>query len=98
MSTIQIPKPSLGRVVIFTAWRGEGEASGKVDEYAGLVVGVKHADGGVVDIKTFGPNSIYCNQGIPFDANGSAGTWRYPPHCKDVLDLDVNGRVIGEVR
>lgn len=95
MSTIQITKPTLGRIVIFTAWRGEGEASGSVDEYAGLVVGVSQADRGLVDLKTFGPNSIYSNSAVPFDAKGSAGTWRYPPQYKDVLDLDTDGRVVG---
>lgn len=86
---MKIQKPSLGRVVIFTAWRGEGEASGKVDEYAGLVVGVSHADGGVVDIKTFGPNSIYSNNGIPHDATGKAGTWRYPPFVKEEVEVEA---------
>lgn len=87
--TVKIQKPTLGRVVIYTAWRGEGEASGKVDEYAGLVVGVAHADGAVVDIKTFGSNSIYSNNGIPYDGSGKAGTWRYPPRCTEEIEVEA---------
>ena len=90
----KIQKPTLGRGVIYTAWRGEGEASGKVDEYTGLVVGVAKAHEGTIDIKTFGPNSIYSNNGVHFDANGKAGTWRYPERCDDMLDVNDAGEVV----
>jgi hypothetical protein len=82
---VTIQAPTIGRVVVFTAWRGEGEASGKVDEYPGTIVKV-HADG-VVDIVTFGPNSVYHNNGVPYGANGQAGTWRYPLFCGDKIEV-----------
>jgi len=86
-NTVTIQKPTLGRVVIFTAWRGEGEASGKRDEYTGLVVGVSQADVGMVDLKTFGPTSIYSNQCVPYDANGVARTWRYPERSDETITI-----------
>lgn len=93
MSTT-IQKPTIGRVVIFTARRGTGEASGKVDEYPGIVVLALHADYGIVDIKIFGPNGMYDNKNVPYDANGAPMTWRYPPHSKDTLDVGESGCVI----
>ena len=89
-----IQKPTIGRVVIYTAWRGQGEASGKVDEYPGIVVLALHADYGIVDIKTFGPNSIYDNKNVPYSADGAPMTWRYPTQCKDTLDVGENGCVV----
>lgn len=86
---MKIQKPTLGRVVIFTAFRGEGEASGKVDEYAGIVVNTPYADASIVDIKTFGSHSLYSNLAVPHDAGGKAGTWRYPPRCTDEIEVDV---------
>lgn len=83
---MKIQKPTLCRAVIFTASRGEGESS-KIDEYAGEVVGVSRAAEGIVDIVTHGPNSTYHNNGIPHDADGKAGTWRYPPRCDDTIDV-----------
>lgn len=84
MSDMQIQKPTLGRVVIFAAFRGHGE--GNVDEYAGIVVGLTEKPG-VVDLKTFGPASIYCNLGVPYDADGKAGTWRYPPKSDETIEV-----------
>jgi hypothetical protein len=84
---MKIQKPSLGRVVIFTAWRGQGEESGKVDQYAGVIVGVSDDKPGVIDIVTLGPSSVYHNNGARFDADGSAGTWRYPPFVKDEIEV-----------
>lgn len=69
--------PRLCDLVIFTASRGDGTASGVVDEYAGIVVGVKRASEGIVDLKTFGPNSLYSNHSVPYNEHGAAGTWRH---------------------
>ena len=101
---MKIPKPTIGRIVLFTAWRGEGEASGKVDEYAGVVVKVHKAEpsvqngrggidagvlDGTIDIVTLGSQSVYHNNNIVHDANGKAGTWRYPPHSKEEIEVDA---------
>jgi hypothetical protein len=85
-ATMKIQKPTLGRVVIFTAWRGHDEKDR--DEYAGIIVRVHDQLGpGVVDIKTMGPHSLYDNARVPHDANGAGGTWRYPPHTKDEIEV-----------
>lgn len=79
------------------AWRGvSGAVVGPLtlDEYAGLVVYAQHADHGTVDIKTFGPNSIYDNRAVPYNANGAPMTWRYPTHCKDTIDAGEDGCVV----
>jgi sensor domain CHASE-containing protein len=89
-SNMKIQKPSKGHVVIFTAWRGQGPDSGKVDEYAGIIVNVHEPQqltdaggfdhpGDKVDLVTFGPSSFYHNNGVRHDADGATGTWRYPP-------------------
>ena len=98
MTTIQ--KPSLGRVVIFTAWRGNGSESGKVDEYAGVVVKVhpivaaapnsvdpNENPGDMIDIVTLGSASVYHNNRVRYDGDGAAGTWRYPPHEKAQIEV-----------
>lgn len=81
--------PTKGRVVTFTAHVGF-DTTERI-EYAGIVVG--HQGHGVVDLVTFGPNSVYHNEGIPYDANGHAKTWRYPDAMRDTLDLNENGTV-----
>lgn len=85
---MKIQKPSLGRVVIFTAWRGQGADSGKVDQYAGIIVGVADdKPAGVIDIVTLGPSSVYHNNNVSHDADGAAGTWRYPPFVKEEIEV-----------
>lgn len=85
----KVSAPSKGRVVEFTAHVGFDTAE-RVS-YAGLVVGV-HANG-VVDLVTFGPNSVYHNNGVPYDRNGGAMSWRYPLHVSDSLDVGDDGLV-----
>lgn len=86
---MKIQKPTIDRIVEFTAWRGVGERSGEVDRYAGIVV-ASPADGhdaSTVDLVTFGPHSVYHNNAVPFDADGAAGTWRYPARTDDLIDV-----------
>jgi hypothetical protein len=94
MSKIQYP--SLGRVVEFTARKGFCEFLREEERvtYAGLVVGV-HLNG-VVDIVTFGPNSVHHNNRVAYHANGEAMTWRYPPRCDATLDVSEDGTARGE--
>jgi hypothetical protein len=76
----------LGEIVIFTAARGQGD-TGVVDEYAALVVGVKRAKEGILDLKTFGPNSMYSNHAVPYNSLGKPGTWRLPKRWLDVQTM-----------
>ena len=88
MAASLVAIPRLTDLVIFTASRGNGE-SGAVDEYAGIVVGVKRASEGIVDLKTFGPNSVYSNHSVPYNANGASGTWRYrDSSLRDIMAVD----------
>ena len=80
---LTIPKPTVGRIVLFTAFRGHEQTA--TDEYAGIIVKV-HA-GGVVDLVTFGPFSVYHNNGIPHDAAGGAQGWRYPDITRDTIEV-----------
>jgi hypothetical protein len=81
--TISTPTP--GRVVLFTAFRGHETA--EKDEYPGIVV--KHHGDGVVDLVTFGPNSIYHNHKVKHLHSGEPQGWRYPPHSADMIDIPV---------
>ena len=81
--------PTKGRIVTFTAHVGF-DTTERI-EYAGLVVG--HHGNGVVDLVTFGPNSVYHNGDIPYDANGRAMTWRYPDAQRNTLDINEDGSV-----
>lgn len=69
-------KPSLGRIVIFTAFRGHEQE--KVDEYAAIVTKVHDADTGIIDLCTFGSNSVYFQHSVPKNNDGLANTWRWP--------------------
>lgn len=80
---MQIQKPTIGRVVEFTAFRGHEES--ERDAYAAIITKV-YPDG-VVDLVTFGPNSFYFQHRIAYDAEGEAMTWRYPPRCDDKIDV-----------
>jgi hypothetical protein len=86
---MKIAKPSLGRIVIYTAFRGHTEE--RVDEYAGFVVKVH--DGGVIDMCTLGSNSIYHNHSVPYDATGRAGTWRYPEIVREEIEVPADATV-----
>lgn len=86
-TTIQVP--SKGRIVEFTAHVGFDTT--ERTSYAGIVVG-HHGNGGV-DLVTFGPNSLYHNGPVPYDANGGAMTWRYPVVTKATLDIGADGFV-----
>lgn len=100
---MKIQKPTIGRIVelsVFAGWRpydpetdkGDGAPEGGERakpplRYAGIIVGVH--DRGVVDIVTFGPQSIYHNNGVAFDQDGQplTSSWRYPPRCDDLIDV-----------
>lgn len=73
-------KPSLGRIVHY---RAPQECGGET--YAAIVVRV-HDDGTTCDLVTFGPHSMYHNNGIamgaadPSEASGpDFGRWFWPP-------------------
>ncbi len=94
---VTIQKPSKGRVVHFTV-ETERAYDPTIDAptvskvitiaiYPGLVTEVY--EGGVIDIKTFGPNSIYDNHKVSYNADGKSGTWRYPPH--EIAQVEVEG-------
>jgi hypothetical protein len=80
---ITIQKPTIGRVVLFTAFRGHEQKA--TDEYAGIIVKVH--EGGVVDLVTFGPFSVYHNNGVPHDAAGGAQGWRYPEITRETIEV-----------
>ena len=86
-----IQAPTIGRGVIFTALNEERvEANGRVvtlQTYPGTIVKVH--DDGVVDLVTFGPASLYHNNGIRYGAHGQAGTWQYPTPCLDKIEVDA---------
>lgn len=65
-------KPSVGRIVHFTG------PDGDPGPYAGIIVRV-HPTEGVVDLVTFGPNSVYHNHSAPFSAEPKPGHWNWPP-------------------
>ena len=90
MTEKSIQTPSIGRVVIFTASYAEGiDNDGnrviKIDCYPGIVTRVH--DGGVVDIVTFGPSSIYHNNGVPYGVDQS-GTWAWPQHVTETITVN----------
>lgn len=89
-SKVVIQQPTIGRVVIFTARNDErieenGDRVTTIDTYPGMIVEV-HAEG-VVDLVTFGPFSVYHNNGVPYGASGQAGTWSYPLLTKDTIEV-----------
>lgn len=88
---VAVQAPTKGRVVWFTApdeERREGKDRViKVNVYCGFVTEVH--DGGRIDIKTFGPCSIYDNLNVPYHPDQKAGTWCYPPRSDEVLTLTV---------
>lgn len=90
MSECTIQAPTIGRIIIFTASNTESVdghvRTVKIDSYPGIIV--RAHDGGVVDIVTFGPHSMYHNNGIPFDPHGRSGTWMYPLHTKDQIAVE----------
>jgi hypothetical protein len=88
--TPTITDPTKGRIEEITAHVGFNTSERVV--YAGIIVGV-HPHG-VVDLVTFGANSVYHNGGVPYDGSASAMTWRYPSISRDTLDLDESGRVL----
>ena len=83
-----IQKPTIGRVVIFTALYEEridgDDRVIKIDTYPGIITRVH--DGGVVDLVTFGPGSIYHNHGVPYGVDKS-GTWSYPDITRDTIEV-----------
>lgn len=81
---MKIQKPSQGRVVLFTAFRGNEEKA--TDEYTALITRA-HDTPGFVDLVTFGSQSVYFQHKVAFDADGGAGTWRYPPHVKEEIEV-----------
>lgn len=82
--SIRIQEPTLGRIVLFTSFRGHEEK--ELDEYAALITKVHH--NGVVDLATFGSSSLYHKTSIPYDADGRSGSWRYPIPTHDTIDID----------
>jgi hypothetical protein len=94
--SITIQKPSKGRVVHFhTSTQRELSDSDKqqgiekvwrLDVWPGIVTDVH--DAGRIDIKTFGPSSIYDNHNVPYSSDGAPGTWRYPPHEKETIEVE----------
>ena len=75
-------KPSVGRIVHFTA--ADGPPRTGTTAYAAIVTAVhpKNPDGGgdeTVDLATLGPRSLYFQLGVKYDADGANGTWRWPP-------------------
>ncbi len=89
-ATPTITAPTKGRIVEFTAHVGFDTSERVV--YPGIIVGVHPY--GAVDLVTFGPNSVYHNAAVPYDANALAMTWRYPSISRDTLDLDEAGRIL----
>ncbi len=85
---MKIQKPSIGRVVHFTAFRGHEQKAS--DVYAAIVVGVGRfgSNAGCVDLVTFGTNSTYFQHDVPHSAEGNANTWRYPPFVKDEIEVE----------
>lgn len=63
-----VQKPSIGRIVTFAEEGGPYPA----------LIGAVNTDG-TVELATFGRNSLYFQHGVRFDADGSKGTWRWPP-------------------
>lgn len=88
-----IQAPTIGRIVVFTASQTESSEGDerviKIDSYPGIIARVH--DGGVVDIVTFGPSSIYHNNGIPYDPHGRSQTWMYPLHSVTTVDVAIGG-------
>lgn len=68
---IGVQAPSTCRMVHFTA------GDGNVGPYAAIITAV-NADG-TVELATFGRNSLYFQHGVPYDGDGRANTWRWPP-------------------
>lgn len=70
-------KPTIGRIVHY---RAPEDCGGAV--YPGLVVAVHEGDGPgfpKLDLVTFGPSSIYHNNGTPAGIENQPGCWFWPP-------------------
>jgi hypothetical protein len=69
-------KPSVGRIVLFEEKGGP---------YAAIITRVNDGSEtpaslpGTVELATFGPNSVYFQHGVPYNAEAHTGTWRWPP-------------------
>lgn len=86
--TTHIQKPTKGRVVLYTAFRGHVQDKEQVDEYAGIVTGVPDPTRPeIINIVTFGDASTYFQTKVPFNADGLAGTWRYPPRSEEMVEV-----------
>lgn len=86
---MKIQKPTIGRIVEFTAFRGH--ETRERDAYAAVITKVYDRDSdseraGCTDLVTFGPNSVYFQHGVPHDADGEAMTWRYPPRSTEEIE------------
>lgn len=84
---MKIQKPTKGRVVFFTAYRGHDEKD--TDEYTALITNTypSEGDGTVVDLVTFGSASFYFQPKVKFNSDGVAGSWRYPPFEKAEIEV-----------
>lgn len=82
-TSVKIQKPTIGRVVEFTAFRGHEEK--ERDAYPATITKVH--DDGVVDLVTFGRQSVYFQTGIKHSADGDAMTWRYPPRSDETIEV-----------
>ncbi len=79
--TISIKKPQVGDPVLFSAPLPGMPNPDILDEYAGTVTRVSVNNDGVIDLVTFGANSMYFQHQIPHNVEGypgSQGSWRYP--------------------
>ena len=68
-------KPSIGRIVHFTAADGPPKTGSAA--YASIITAVNADES--VELATFGPNSLYFQHAVKFDADGANHTWRWPP-------------------
>jgi hypothetical protein len=76
---MKIQKPTLGRIVLFTASDGHQSPA--------VVADVTFAARGIVGLRTLGPDTHY-EASVPYDADDRAlGTWRYPPMSKEEIEL-----------
>ena len=83
---MKIQRPTIGRIVIFTA---KSEIDGAATEHAGMITHV-HSKPGRISVSMFGepgPYSSVYNADADHDANGADGTWRYPPRCTDEIEV-----------
>lgn len=73
----QIQQPTIGRIVEVHAHHG-----GTVP---GIITGVYN--NGRIDIQLFGDHS-YTAWNIPFCQDLRPGTWRYPPRCDEMIEVE----------